>query len=86
MHEKINEVRKRDGKRSLDFKETKTEYKSKTDPECGMFHKAEKERQLTYSTQVACDEVGWVTNAKVYLEIMYDNSGIDFSYPLIPIN
>ncbi|MDE7213281.1 MAG: IS1182 family transposase [Anaeroplasmataceae bacterium] len=79
LHEEINEVRKSEGKREIEFKEAKREYISKTDPECGMFHKGEKERQLAYSTQVACDENGWVTNAKVYPGNMNDNnSGTDF--------
>lgn len=60
-------------------REEKKEIISKTDPECGMFHNGEKERQLAYSTQVACDENGWVTNAKVYPVNMNDNnSGVDF--------
>lgn len=79
LHKEINEVRKSEGKKEIEYKETKTEYVSKTDPECGMFHKGEKERQLAYSTQVACDENGWVTNAKVYPGNMNDNnSGTDF--------
>lgn len=79
LHEEINEARKSEGKKLIDFNERKTEYISKTDPECGMFHKGEKERQLAYSTQVACDENGWVTKAKVYPGNMNDNnSGTDF--------
>lgn len=79
LHSEINEVRKAEGKKTISFKEIKTEHISKVDPECGMFHKGEKERQLAYSTQVACDEFGWVTNVKVFPGNMNDNnSGTDF--------
>ena len=75
----INEIRKSEGKKPINFTEKKTESISKTDPECGMFHKGEKEQQLAYSTQVACDENGWVTNAMVFPGNMNDNnSGTDF--------
>ena len=78
LRNEINEVRISEGKRPL-AKEEKKEIVSTTDPECGMFHKGEKEKQLAYSTQVACDENGWVTNAKVYPGNMNDNnSGVDF--------
>lgn len=78
LRNEINEVRVSEGKRPL-AKEEKKEIVSTTDPECGMFHKGEKEKQLAYSTQVACDENGWVTNAKVYPGNMNDNnSGVDF--------
>ena len=79
LHNEINEVRKSEGKKPIDFNEEKKEFVSKVDPECGMFHKGEKERQLAYSTQVACDENGWVTHAKVFPGNMNDNnSGTEF--------
>ncbi|MBQ4124221.1 IS1182 family transposase [bacterium] len=79
LHEEINELRKSEGKKPINFSEKKMDSISKTDPECGMFHKGEKEQQLAYSTQVACDENGWVTNAMVFPGNMNDNnSGTDF--------
>ena len=79
LHNEINEIRKSEGKKPINFTEKKTESISKTDPECGMFHKGEKEQQLAYSTQVACDENGWVTNAMVFPGNMNDNnSGTEF--------
>lgn len=78
LHDEINQIRLSEGKKPLKDKKKK-EIISKTDPECGMFHKGEKERQLAYSTQVACDENGWVTNVQVFPGNMNDNnSGVDF--------
>ena len=83
LHDEINQIRSKEGKKPLKVKE-KREIISTTDPECGMFHKGEKERQLAYSTQVACDENGWVTNVKVYPGNMNDNnSGVDFLEPIV---
>ena len=49
-----------------------------------MFHKGEKERQLAYSNQVACDENGWIVDSKVYPANVNDNkSGVDFIVPLV---
>ncbi len=73
LNEEINEIRKIEGKKPLEIK-TKKEIISTTDKECGMFHKGEKERQLAYSTQVACDKSGWVTGCKVYPGNLNDNN------------
>lgn len=73
LNEEINEIRKSEGKKPLKIK-TKKEIISTTDEECGMFHKGEKERQLAYSTQVACDKSGWVTRCKVYPGNLNDNN------------
>lgn len=78
LNEEINEIRKSEGKKPLEIP-IKKAIISKTDPDCGMFHKGEKERQLAYSTQVACDENGWIIDSNVYPGNMNDNnSGIDF--------
>lgn len=73
LNEEINEIRKSEGKKPLAIK-TKKEIISTTDPECGMFHKGEKEKQLAYSTQVACDESGWVMGCKVFPGNLNDNN------------
>ncbi len=73
LNDEINEIRKLEGKKPLAVK-TKKEIISTTDPECGMFHKGEKEKQLAYSTQVACDKSGWVTGCKVYPGNLNDNN------------
>lgn len=49
LNEEINEIRKEEGKKTLVIKQKKI-IVSRTNPECGMFHKEEKEKQLAYST------------------------------------
>ena len=52
LQDEINELRIEEGKDPVDYETPKKVTKSLTDPECGMFHKGEKERQLAYSNQV----------------------------------
>ena len=79
----MNEIRKEEGKKPLQIKKVK-KIISKTDKECGMFHKGEKERQLAYSTQVACDENGWIIAQDCYPGNMNDNNtGVQFLEPLL---
>lgn len=86
LHQEINEIRKEEGKKPLVTKKVK-KIISKTDKECGMFHKGEKERQLAYSTQVACDEQGWIIAQDCYPGNMNDNNtGIQFIEPLLEDN
>jgi transposase len=66
LREEINEVRVEEGKEAIDFETSKTVTKSLTDPDCGMFHKGEKEKQLAYSNQVVSDENGWVLASEVF--------------------
>jgi len=40
--------------------ETKTIAQSKTDPECGMFHKGEHEKQFAYVANTACDKHNFI--------------------------
>ena len=83
LHQEMNEIRKEEGKKPLQVKKVK-KIISKTDKECGMFHKGEKERQLAYSTQVACDENGWIISQDCYPGNMNDNNtGIQFLEPLL---
>lgn len=41
---------------------TKTVTRSTTDPECGMFHKGEHEKQLAYIANTACDKHNFILN------------------------
>jgi len=66
LQEEINELRVEEGKPEVNFDEPKKVTKSLTDPDCGMFHKGEKERQLAYSNQVVSDENGWVLASEVF--------------------
>lgn len=71
----INADREAHGKKPFDDDndqdpgETATEQKevkeSVTDPDCGMFHKGEKERCFAYTASVACDQNNFVLDVKV---------------------
>lgn len=79
LQNEINEIRVSEGKKAIDFTSKKKEIISKTDHECGMFHKGEKERQLAYINQVACDKFGWVIGTDVYKGNLNDNhTALDF--------
>ena len=73
LQKEINEVRSEEGKQEIDFNEAKKVTKSLTDPDCGMFHKGEKERQLAYSNQVISDENGWVLASQVFPGNLHDS-------------
>lgn len=51
---------KGDGNASSTPTETREVTVSKTDPECGMFHKGEKERCFAYMASVACDKNNFI--------------------------
>lgn len=74
-HNEINETRKNENKKLINFNEPKKVAVSNTDPECGMFHKGEKERQLAYSVQTAVDENGYVVGCKTTAGNINDNNG-----------
>lgn len=73
LQKEINEVRSEEGKQEIDFNEAKKVTKSLTDPDCGMFHKGEKERQLAYSNQVISDENGWVLASQIFPGNLHDS-------------
>ena len=60
LNREINEERVNEGKKPINFKATRKVAVSNVDPESGMFHKGEKERQLAYSVQTVADESGYV--------------------------
>ena len=64
LDEEITKDREKHGKAPLKEKEEKTEKKdiktSTTDPECGYFHKGEKEKCFAYNANVACDRHGFI--------------------------
>lgn len=74
LNKEINQLRIEDGKKTIEEKEIK-KIVSKTDPECGMFHKGEKEKQLAYSVQTACDKKGWIVGCKTNPGNTNDNNG-----------
>ncbi len=73
LQAEINELRVEEGKPVVDFDEPKKVTKSLTDPDCGMFHKGEKERQLAYSNTVISDENGWVLASEVFPGNLHDS-------------
>ena len=66
LQTEINELRVEEGKEKVDYDQPKMVTKSLIDPDCGMFNKGEKERQLAYSNQVVSDENGWVLASEVF--------------------
>lgn len=79
LHEEMNQIRKKENKKEIDFNQKKKVAISRTDPESGMFHKGEKEKQLAYSVQTAVDENGWVMGCKTTAASVNDNnSGMEF--------
>ena len=74
LNNELNQLREEEGKQPLKEKEIK-QIVSSTDNECGMFHKGEKERQLAYSVQTACDKNGWIVGCKTNPGNVNDNNG-----------
>lgn len=59
---------------------TKTVKKSKTDPDCGLFHKGEHKKEFAYTTHVACDKHNFVLDAKVSAGNVHDSVMFDGLY------
>jgi len=79
LHQEINAIRKQENKKEIDFNKKKKVAVSNVDPDCGMFHKGEKEKQLAYSVQTAVDEYGYVIDCRTVSGSMNDNqSGAGF--------
>ena len=82
LEDEINRDREEHGKKPLkddddDDPPTTTVTKSKTDPDCGMFHKGEHEKQLAYTANVACDKNNFVlafdvSPGNVHDSVMFD--------------
>lgn len=64
LHDEINKERIAENHEPIDFTATKQVAVSDVDPDSGMFHKGEKERQLAYAVQTAVDEHGWVVGCE----------------------
>ncbi|MEN3003298.1 IS1182 family transposase [Dehalobacterium formicoaceticum] len=79
LHKEINEIRKHENKREINFNKKKKVAVSNVDADSGMFHKGEKEKQLAYSVQTAVDENGYVIDCRTVSGSMNDNqSGATF--------
>ena len=53
---------------------------STTDPECGMYHKGEHEKQFAYEAHTVCDRHGMVPGAKVTAGNVHDSVAWDSVY------
>ena len=74
LHREINEERSKEGKGEIKFEKTKPVAVSDVDPDSGMFHKGEKEKQLAYSVQTAVDENGYVVGCETTSGSANDNN------------
>lgn len=72
LQDEINEERINDNKTPINFTKEKKVIKSLNDPDCGMFHKGEKERQLAYSAQVVCDDNSWILTSQTFPANLHD--------------
>ena len=67
----------------VEVKETRHIKQSKTDPECGLFHKGEKEKCYAYSHQTFCERHGFVVAFKTVPGNIHDSvSFFDVYHPL----
>ncbi|HHX68632.1 MAG TPA: IS1182 family transposase [Gallicola sp.] len=84
LQDELNKIRTEEGKKEINFNTVKKVAVSRTDPESGMFHKGEKEKQFAYSVQTACDKNGWIVGCKTYPGNVNDNNaGVDFIIPYL---
>ena len=74
LHQEINEARKAEGKNEIQFSNLKQIAISDVDPDSGIFHKGEKEKQLAYSVQTAVDENGYVVGCETTAGNVNDNN------------
>ena len=83
LDKEIETDRKNHGKKPLKEQEeqsTKTVTESTTDPESGMFHKGEHERQFAYVTNTACDKHNFVLDFVVGAGNIHDSVMFDDIY------
>jgi len=75
LQKEINEERIKENKKPIEFKEKKKTAVSNVDPDSGIFHKGEKEKQLAYSVQTAVDENGYIMGCETTAGSVNDNNG-----------
>ena len=85
LMEEINEDRENHGKKPFDDtkppKEEEHEIiESKTDPDCGVFHKGEHKKCFAYTAQTACDKHGYVLDVTVNRGNVHDSIAFDELY------
>ena len=83
LDKEIENDREAHGKKPLKEKEEaseKTVTESTTDPECGMFHKGEHERQFAYVANTACDKHNFILDFVVGAGNIHDSVMFDDVY------
>jgi len=86
LMEEINKDREAHGKKPFKDDEdddpppTKSIKVSTTDPECGLFHKGEHEKQFAYTTHVACDKHNFILGCDVSAGNVHDSVMFDGLY------
>ena len=79
----INEDREDHGKKPFDGDSAPKEKiitESKTDPECGVFHKGEHKKCFAYAAQTACDKNGYILDVTVNAGNVHDSVAFDGLY------
>jgi hypothetical protein len=88
LMEEINQDREAHGKKPLKDKDdnnnnpppTKNIKISTTDPECGLFHKGEHEKQFAYTAHVACDKNNFILCSDISAGNVHDSVMFDGLY------
>ena len=84
LEDEITRDREEHGKKPLkdddDEPPTGTVTKSTTDPDCGLFHKGEHEKQLAYTAHVACDKHNFVLACEIAPGNVHDSVMFDTLY------
>ena len=79
----INEDREDHGKKPFDGgnpPKEKVITESRTDPECGVFHKGEHKKCFAYAAQTACDKNGYILDVTVNAGNIHDSVAFDGLY------
>lgn len=79
----INQDRDDHGKKPFDGgnpPKEKVTTESKTDPECGVFHKGEHKKCFAYAAQTACDKNGYILDVTVNPGNVHDSIAFDGLY------
>ena len=88
LREEVNEERAKLGKPPVEEEDddghggggTTEQVVSTTDPECGMYHKGEHEKQFAYEAHTVCDRHGMVLGVKVTAGNVHDSVAWDEVY------
>ena len=83
--EEINEDREEHGKKPFsdddnDPPKTKIVNESKTDPDCGVFHKGEHKKQFAYEAHTVCDKNGYILDVEVTAGNVHDSVAFELYY------